>query len=277
KEALENEVELNKAHATLRYNASSSNSLSSVQSSALNGLNHNHTYLSTSNSEEDSLINHPYSYKNKLKKMLKNSSRSDGERNEKNASRDQQLLRENSIPLSLSQIVETSADEFNDLIRDKSLNNDQVIIAKDIRRRGKNKVAAQICRKRKLDSIDTLKESVTKLEQKKSILCVETANLQKEIREATAKFNKLYQDALGSSFNASDPTIVTINSLKEQLNTREVQTSEIRSYETEDSSPRDLDRSFDNDSDDEDEYDSDLFDEDEETQDTGFIKKMKKY
>lgn len=165
---------------TLKY-ANSSSSLSSVQSTALNGLIHNHTYLSTSNSEEDSLINHPYSYKNKLKKMLKNSSRSDGERNEKHASRDQQLLRENNIPLSLSQIVETSADEFNDLIRNKSLNNDQIIIAKDIRRRGKNKVAAQICRKRKLDSIDSLRESVTKLEQKKSVLCAETASLQQEV------------------------------------------------------------------------------------------------
>lgn len=179
---IENEAELNqKAYAKIKYNASSSNSLSNIQSSALNGLIHNHTYLSTSNSEEDSLINHPYSYKNKVKKMLKNSNKSDGERNEKHASRDQQLLRENNIPLSLSQIVETSADEFNDLIRDKSLNNDQILIAKDIRRRGKNKVAAQICRKRKLDSIDSLKESVAKLEQKKSMLCTENANLHQEV------------------------------------------------------------------------------------------------
>lgn len=179
---IENDTDLSlKAYTPVKYNASSSTSLSSIQSSALSGLVHNHTYLSTSNSEEDSLINHPYSYKNKLKKMLKSSNKSDGERNEKHASRDQQLLRENNIPLSLSQIVETSADEFNDLIRDKSLNSDQILIAKDIRRRGKNKVAAQICRKRKLDSIDSLKESVAKLELKKSVLCAENANLHKEV------------------------------------------------------------------------------------------------
>lgn len=154
---------------------------SGLQTPALNGLMHNHTYLATGNSEEDSLIHHPYSYKNKLKKMLKNMKKSDGGKSEKHASRDEQLLRENDIALSLQQIVDTNADEFNDLIREYALSNEQITVAKDIRRRGKNKVAAQICRKRKLDSIDTLKDNVQQLEQRKSILCAENLNLQKEV------------------------------------------------------------------------------------------------
>ncbi|CAF0896179.1 unnamed protein product [Brachionus calyciflorus] len=266
----------------IKNNVSTSNNcaLSTlVQTPALSGLIHNHTYLATSNSDEDSLIHHPYSYKNKLKKMLKNIKKSD-DKSEKHTSRDEQLLRENNIVLSLNQIVDTSADEFNDLIREYALNTDQIIVAKDIRRRGKNKVAAQICRKRKLDSIDSLKENVENLHQKRSILCAENTKLQKEIREATERFNKLYQEALGNSLNSNDPTIVSINNLREQLNTKEVQTSEIKTFHSDDS--RGLDTSFsqnssvlhnesDEDDDDDDEDEDDIgssdesdFDEDEE-------------
>ena len=98
----------------------------------------------------------------------------------------------------------------------------------------------------------------------------------------------MYQDAIASSFNATDPTIVSINNLKEQINTKEVQISEIRSYDTEESSPRDYDRSFEDDSDDDDDDDddddSDLYEDDDkdsnisyEINDPGFNKKIRRF
>eukprot|EP00091_Calanus_sinicus_P023071 TRINITY_DN7613_c0_g1_i3.p1 TRINITY_DN7613_c0_g1~~TRINITY_DN7613_c0_g1_i3.p1 ORF type:complete len:162 (-),score=43.26 TRINITY_DN7613_c0_g1_i3:99-584(-) len=49
-------------------------------------------------------------------------------------------------------------DEFNDMLSKEDLTEEQLNICRDIRRRGKNKVAAQNCRKRKLEQIDELQE-----------------------------------------------------------------------------------------------------------------------
>lgn len=47
-------------------------------------------------------------------------------------------------------------DEFNDLLSKTDLTEDQLNTCRDIRRRGKNKVAAQNCRQRKLEQIEEL-------------------------------------------------------------------------------------------------------------------------
>ena len=51
-------------------------------------------------------------------------------------------------------------DEFNDMLSKEDLSEEQLNICRDIRRRGKNKVAAQNCRKRKLEQIDELQRKV---------------------------------------------------------------------------------------------------------------------
>lgn len=132
--------------------------------------------------EEDSEVYHPYSYKNKLKKMLKNLKNTDVDNTRQQESRDQILLQENNINLSISHIVESSADEFNEIIKSVRLNAEQLSVVKDIRRRGKNKVAAQICRKRKIDSIDSLKEDVEQMIEMKSLLEQEQDSLESEVR-----------------------------------------------------------------------------------------------
>jgi hypothetical protein len=136
----------------------------------MSGLMHNHTYLSTTpeNSNENSETYHPYSYKLKLKKqrMLAEQQQNRSEIKQQE-SRDEQLLRANNIQLELSQVIDSSADELNEIIKIYSLDKDQINVLKDIRRRGKNKVAAQICRKRKLDSIDSLKEDIDRLKELK--------------------------------------------------------------------------------------------------------------
>jgi hypothetical protein len=155
------------------------------RTAALQGLIHNHTYLHGAESQSDSY--HPYSYKNKLKKLLRNM-RNQNENQDGNAaarsfeSRDEIMLRENNIHLRLAQVVESNAEEFNELLKDNgSLTQEQLNLIKDIRRRGKNKVAAQICRKRKIDSIDSLKEDVEQLNEMKSILQTEYELIHKEV------------------------------------------------------------------------------------------------
>lgn len=178
----ENKIFKNAKASTLsNHNNNNNNSNNnSSQTPALTGLLHNHTYLASTNSEEESAVYHPYSYKNKLKKMLKNLNKPENETS-KHESRDQQLLREHNIQLNLHQVVETTADEFNELIKELALNQEQINVVKDIRRRGKNKVAAQICRKRKLDSIDSLKEDVEHLRERKSSLITEYNSIHNEV------------------------------------------------------------------------------------------------
>jgi hypothetical protein len=151
---------------------------------AMQGLMHNHTYLNGAESQSDSY--HPYSYKNKLKKMLRNmrnqNENQDGRAARAFESRDEIMLREKNIYFTLSQVVESNAEEFNELLKENSsLTQEQINLIKDIRRRGKNKVAAQICRKRKIDSIDSLKEDVEQLNEMKSILNTEYELIHKEV------------------------------------------------------------------------------------------------
>ena len=57
-------------------------------------------------------------------------------------------------------------DEFNDMLSKEDLTEEQLNICRDIRRRGKNKVAAQNCRKRKLEQIDELQKKVDEAKQR---------------------------------------------------------------------------------------------------------------
>lgn len=148
---------------------------------SIRGFQHNHTYLDGVNKSDDLEVFHPYSYKNKLKKMLKNIENDEANTVRQQESRDQLLLAENNINASLNHVVESNADEFNELIKDLQLNAEQLTIIKDIRRRGKNKVAAQICRKRKIDSIESLKEDVEQLNELKLVLDTEHDTIQDEV------------------------------------------------------------------------------------------------
>lgn len=53
-------------------------------------------------------------------------------------------------------------DEFNDLLSKNELSEEQLNVCRDIRRRGKNKVAAQNCRQRKIEQIDELQLKLKK-------------------------------------------------------------------------------------------------------------------
>jgi hypothetical protein len=72
--------------------------------------------------------------------------------------KDEKLAREAGISFSIMQIVGLPMDEFNDLLSRHDLTEEQLNLCRDIRRRGKNKVAAQNCRRRKLDQVEELEK-----------------------------------------------------------------------------------------------------------------------
>ena len=67
-------------------------------------------------------------------------------------------------------IVNPPMDEFNDMLSKEDLSEEQLNICRDIRRRGKNKVAAQNCRKRKLEQIDELQKKVDEAKRRQNLL-----------------------------------------------------------------------------------------------------------
>lgn len=63
---------------------------------------------------------------------------------------------------------------------------------RDIRRRGKNKVAAQNCRKRKLDVIFSLEDEMTELQCMRDKLINERRQIDQQTRHAKDKYSNLY-------------------------------------------------------------------------------------
>ena len=57
------------------------------------------------------------------------------------------------LPITCADIINLPMDEFNDLLSKHELTEEQLTLCRDIRRRGKNKVAAQNSRKRQDDQV----------------------------------------------------------------------------------------------------------------------------
>ncbi|XP_040593750.1 nuclear factor erythroid 2-related factor 3 isoform X2 [Mesocricetus auratus] len=113
---------------------------------------------------------------------------------ERNLSRDEQRAKELHIPFSVDEIVQMPVDSFNSMLSRHYLTDLQVSLIRDIRRRGKNKVAAQNCRKRKLNIILSLEDDICNLQTKKEALKREQAQCNKAIGIMKQKLHDLYQD-----------------------------------------------------------------------------------
>ena len=61
-------------------------------------------------------------------------------------SRDERKARDIGIPFSIAEIINLPMDEFNDMLSRHELNEEQLSLCRDIRRRGKNKVGASVIR-----------------------------------------------------------------------------------------------------------------------------------
>ncbi|XP_051467030.1 nuclear factor erythroid 2-related factor 3 isoform X2 [Apus apus] len=98
------------------------------------------------------------------------------------------------IPFSVDEIVSMPVDSFNTMLAKNCLTGPEVSLLRDIRRRGKNKVAAQNCRKRKLNVILNLEEDVCNLQRQKESLKKEYSQCSRSISRMKQKLNNLHRD-----------------------------------------------------------------------------------
>ena len=119
------------------------------------------------------------------------------------------------IPLTVSEIIHSPMEQFNDLLSSKTDRDEQIHICRDIRRRGKNKVgcghlhysqdfyfflqlqiAAQNCRKRKISQIRCLESELSLTRCKKENILSERVELLRQQQEWVRRLGRLERDIL---------------------------------------------------------------------------------
>lgn len=144
-------------------------------------IQHNHTYhLPAENSGA----------------MQRPISRDKGKRSkadEEHLTRDEKRARALNIPITVDDIINLPMDEFNERLSKYDLSEAQLSLIRDIRRRGKNKVAAQNCRKRKLDQILSLADEVKEMRDRKMRIMSEHKYTIIELKRRKDKYQQLYR------------------------------------------------------------------------------------
>ncbi|XP_060916412.1 nuclear factor erythroid 2-related factor 3 [Labrus mixtus] len=115
---------------------------------------------------------------------------------EREMSRDELRARAMFIPFSVLQIVNMPVEEFLEVLDGQGFSPEQVTLLRDIRRRGKNKLAAQNCRKRKLDAITGLQEEVERLHAQRDRLLREKHLTAKTMGAVGQQIKQLTRDVL---------------------------------------------------------------------------------
>ncbi|XP_017292007.1 endoplasmic reticulum membrane sensor NFE2L1b isoform X2 [Kryptolebias marmoratus] len=161
----------------------------------LDSISHNHTYnlpLSSAFPEHPEL---PISAGKKTVRD-KHSSKLQPPQDllDKHSSRDERRARAMKIPFSNDKIINLPVEEFNELLAKHHLSEAQLALIRDIRRRGKNKMAAQNCRKRKLETIINLEQGVQDLRRDKARLLKEKMEFIRSIRQMKQKMQTLCQE-----------------------------------------------------------------------------------
>lgn len=132
-------------------------------------------------------------------------------RSEVRLSRDEQRAKALKIPFTVAMIINLPVDDFNELMSKHQLNEAQLALVRDIRRRGKNKVAAQNCRKRKMENIVGLESDLDSLKDEKERLLSEKSQNTTSMKEMKQQLNSLYlevfsmlRDEKGNSYSPSE-------------------------------------------------------------------------
>uniref|UniRef100_A0A8C7YGP1 Endoplasmic reticulum membrane sensor NFE2L1 n=1 Tax=Oryzias sinensis TaxID=183150 RepID=A0A8C7YGP1_9TELE len=100
------------------------------------------------------------------------------------------------IPFSTELMVNLPVDQFNEMLSDCQLSEEQLTLVKNIRRRGKNKIAAQNCRRRKHDILLGLEEDVSALRRRHSTLLRENRDALRRLQQMKHRLGALYQEVL---------------------------------------------------------------------------------
>ncbi|XP_013213754.1 nuclear factor erythroid 2-related factor 2 isoform X3 [Ictidomys tridecemlineatus] len=96
------------------------------------------------------------------------------------------------IPFPVEKIINLPVDDFNEMMSKEQFNEAQLALIRDIRRRGKNKVAAQNCRKRKLENIVELEQDLGHLKDEKEKLLKEKGENDKSLHLLKKQLSTLY-------------------------------------------------------------------------------------
>ncbi|XP_077985156.1 endoplasmic reticulum membrane sensor NFE2L1-like [Glandiceps talaboti] len=167
----------------------------STQPPSMEHIKHNHTYPQPNESEQK------HEKKKKNGGSHPHANQPDSSKRDKRSeklSRDEKRAKLLNIPFSTNEIIDLPVDEFNELMSKYQLTESQLAMIRDIRRRGKNKVTAQHCRKRKSDTISAIEDEVNQLTAEKKKLRKEYFMIDKECREMKDRFQCLYCEVFKS-------------------------------------------------------------------------------
>lgn len=109
-------------------------------------------------------------------------------------SRDERRAMALKIPFPMDKIINLPVDDFNELLTQYTLTDSQLALVRDIRRRGKNKVAAQNCRKRKLESIFHLERELNQLQAQREHLAQERLEFKRSLAFIKCRLTDLYSE-----------------------------------------------------------------------------------
>ncbi|KAJ3608719.1 hypothetical protein NHX12_023249, partial [Muraenolepis orangiensis] len=156
------------------------------------GVWHDHSYASPALIRRPSVTSFPH-------KGIKEEPYSEDEDqglDGRESSRDEMRARALCIPFTALQIINMPVDEFLEVLEAHGFSSAQVTLLRDIRRRGKNKLAAQNCRKRKLDAITGLQEEVSRLQARRNRLLREKQLTAKTMGAVGHQIKQLSRDVL---------------------------------------------------------------------------------
>ncbi|XP_057611742.1 nuclear factor erythroid 2-related factor 2 isoform X1 [Chionomys nivalis] len=115
------------------------------------------------------------------------------------------------IPFPVEKIINLPVDDFNEMMSKEQFNEAQLALIRDIRRRGKNKVAAQNCRKRKLENIVELEQDLGHLKDEREKLLREKGENDRNLHLLKRQLSTLYlevfsmlRDEAGNPYSPSE-------------------------------------------------------------------------
>lgn len=119
-------------------------------------------------------------------------------RSDTRLSRDEARAKALKIPLSVDMIINLPVDDFNEVMSKHQLSEAQLALVRDIRRRGKNKVAAQNCRKRKMENIVGLEGELDALQEERQQLLADKRRNATALRQMKRQLSSLYMEVFAS-------------------------------------------------------------------------------